>query len=57
MAIGTFPVHYLRLTVSLVPTGTFAFSVFTSAYWMAGAQGVILVILLLIPFSKDRLYD
>jgi hypothetical protein len=57
MAIGTFPVHYLRLTVSLVATVTFAFSVFTSAYWMAGAYGVILVILLLIPFSKDRLYE
>jgi hypothetical protein len=57
MALGTFPVHYLRTTVSLVPTGTFALSVLTSAYWMAGAQGVILVILLLIPFSKDRLYD
>jgi len=57
MAIGAFPVHYLRPIVSLVPTGLFAPSVFTSAYWMAGVQGVILVILLLIPFSKDRLYD
>jgi len=57
MAIGTFPVHYLRPTESLVPTGPFALSVFTSAYWMAGAQGVILVILLLIPFFNDRLFD
>ena len=57
MAIGAFPVHYLRPTASLVPADTLAPSVFTSAYWMAGAQGVILVILLLIPFFKDRLYD
>ena len=57
MAIGAFPVHYLRPTASLVPKGTLAPSVFTSAYWMAGAQGVILVILLLIPFFKDRLFD
>lgn len=57
MAIGAFPVHYLRPTASLVPADTLAPSVFTSAYWMAGAQGVILVILLLIPFFKDRLFD
>ena len=57
MAVGAFPVHYLRPTASLVPADTLAVSVFTSAYWMAGAQGVILVILLLIPFFKDRLYD
>jgi ribose/xylose/arabinose/galactoside ABC-type transport system permease subunit len=57
MAIGAFPVHYLRPTASLVPADTLAPSVFTSAYWMAGAQGVILVILLLIPFFKSRLYD
>jgi hypothetical protein len=57
MAIGAFPVHYLRPSASLVPKGTLAPSVFTSAYWMAGAQGVILVILLLIPFFKDRLFD
>jgi len=57
MAVGAFPVHYLRPTASLVPADTLAPSVFTSAYWMAGAQGVILIILLLIPFFKDRLYD
>jgi len=57
MAIGAFPVHYLRPTASLVPADTLAPSVFTSAYWMAGAQGVILVVLLLIPFFKDRLFD
>ena len=57
MAIGAFPVHYLRPSASLVPADTLAPSVFTSAYWMAGAQGVILVILLLIPFFKDRLFD
>lgn len=57
MAVGAFPVHYLRPTASLVPSDTLAPSVFTSAYWMAGAQGVLLIILLLIPFFKDRLYD
>lgn len=58
MIIGAFPAHYARpLVASLVPKDTLAPSVFTSTYWMAGAQGVILVILLLIPFFKDRLYD
>jgi len=58
MIIGAFPAHYARpLVASLVPKNTLAASVFTSTYWMAGAQGVILVILLLIPFFKDRLYD
>jgi hypothetical protein len=57
MAIGAFPVHYLRPSASLVPADTLAPSVFTSAYWMAGAQGVILVVWLLIPFFKDHLFD
>ncbi len=32
-------------------------SIFTSTYWMAGGQGIILVILLLIPFFKENLFD
>jgi len=55
IAVASFPVHYLRPSASLVPADTLEASIFTSAYWMAGAQGVILVILLLIPFFKDRL--
>lgn len=58
MVFGAFPAHYARpLVASLVPADTLAPSIFTSTYWMAGAQGVILVVLLLIPFFKDRLYD
>jgi len=58
MAIGAFPAHYIRPpSASLVPAGTLAPSIFTSTYWMAGAQGIILVILLLTPFFKNTLFD
>ena len=58
MAFGAFPAHYARpLVASLVPKGTLAASVFTSTYWMAGLQGVILVVLLLIPSFKALLVD
>ena len=58
MILGAFPAHYARpLVASLVPKGSLAPSIFTSTYWMAGAQGVILVVLLLIPFFKNSLYD
>lgn len=58
MAVASFPAHYIRPpSASLVPSETLDPSVFTSAYWIAGAQGVILVVLLLIPFIKQRLYD
>ena len=58
MVLGAFPAHYARpLVASLVPKESLAPSIFTSTYWMAGAQGVILVVLLLIPFFKKNLYD
>jgi ribose/xylose/arabinose/galactoside ABC-type transport system permease subunit len=58
MAFGAFPAHYARpLVASLAPKGTAAPSVFTSTYWMAGAQGVLLVVLLLIPSIRNALYD
>jgi len=58
MIFGAFPAHYARpLVASLVPKGTLAASVFTSTYWMAGAQGVLLVVLLCIPLFKSRLVD
>jgi len=58
MAFGAFPAHYARpLVASLVPKGTLAASVFTSTYWMAGLQGIILVVLLLIPSTKALLVD
>ncbi|MCK5635198.1 MAG: hypothetical protein KAI06_08920 [Anaerolineales bacterium] len=56
IAVASFPVHYLRPSASLVPADTLEATIFTSAYWMAGAQGVILVVLLLIPFFKDRIH-
>ncbi len=55
IAVVSFPVHYLRPTASLVPRDTLEVSVFTSTYWMLGAQAVILVILLLIPYFKNVL--
>jgi len=58
MAFGAFPAHYARpLVASLVPKGTLVASVFTSTYWMAGLQGIILVVLLLIPSFKALLVD
>ena len=58
MAFGAFPAHYARpLVASLVPKGTMTASIFTSTYWMAGAQGVLLVVLLLIPSFKALLVD
>ncbi|NQS92346.1 MAG: hypothetical protein HQ574_08045 [Chloroflexi bacterium] len=58
MVIGSFPAHYARpLVASLVPKGTLAASVFTSTYWMAGLQGIILLVLLLIPTIKPLLVD
>lgn len=54
IAVAGFPVHQLRPTASLVPEGTFAASPFTSTYFMAALQGVILVIILLIPYFKDN---
>ncbi|MEN8171515.1 MAG: hypothetical protein ABFS03_01400 [Chloroflexota bacterium] len=58
MVFGAFPAHYARpLVASLAPKGTLAASIFTSTYWMAGAQGVILVVLLLLPAFKSALYD
>jgi len=58
MAFGAFPAHYARpLVASLVPKGTMAASVLTSTYWMAGLQGIILVVLLLIPSFKALLVD
>ncbi len=58
MAFGAFPAHYARpLVASLVPKGTLAASVLTSTYWMAGLQGIILVVLLLIPSFKALLVN
>ena len=58
MVFGAFPAHYARpLVASLVPKDTLDPSVFTSTYWMAGAQGVLLVVLLCIPLFKSRLID
>ena len=56
MIAGAFPAHYARpLVASLVSADTLEASIFTSTYWMAGAQGVLLVVLLLIPFFMNRL--
>ena len=58
MVFGAFPAHYARpLVASLVPSDTLAPSVFTSTYWMAGLQGIILIVLLMLPAFKSALYD
>jgi len=58
MVLGAFPAHYARpLVASLAPKGTLAPSVFTSTYWMAGLQGIILIVLLMLPAFKAALYD
>ncbi len=58
MIFGAFPAHYARpLVASLAPKGTMAASVFTSTYWMAGLQGIILVALLMLPAFKSALFD
>lgn len=55
VAVAGFPVHYYRPTASLVPEGTFAASPLTSTYFMAGVQGVILVVILLLPYFRNSL--
>lgn len=57
MAVASFPVHFVRPTASLVPEGTFEVSIFTSTYFMAGVQGVILTGLLLLPYFKSSLIE
>jgi hypothetical protein len=59
IAVASFPAHYIRpASASLVSADSgLDASIFTSAYWIAGAQGVILVVVLLIPFFKKRLFD
>jgi len=58
MVFGAFPAHYARpLVASLVPKGSLAASIFTSTYWMAGLQGIILVVLLMLPAFKSALFD
>ena len=58
MAYACFPAHYIRPpSASLVPGGTLEASAFTSTYWMAGAQGVILFVILMIPYFKNMLFD
>ena len=60
MEVGAFPAHYQRdPSASLVPKDTLDPSIFTSTYWMAGAQGVILVLFVVFRLLKspNRLVD
>ncbi len=60
MTIGAFTAHYARpLVASLVPADTLEASIFTSTYWMAGAQGVLLIILMIVLkiLCPDTLVD
>ncbi len=67
MAVAAFPVHFARPKASFSLAGTAAFaegpgvvgaatpSIFTSVYFLGGALGVILIIVLLMPFFRNQL--
>ena len=67
MAVGAIPVHFARPKASFSLAGASAFaegpgvkaagtpSIFTSVYFLGGMLGVLLVIVLLIPFFKNQL--
>ena len=55
MAVGAFPAHYARpLVSSLLPADyPGAATIFTSTYWMAGAQGVLLILFVVFRLLKS----
>jgi hypothetical protein len=67
MAIAAIPVHFARPKASFSLAGSSAFaegaavkgaatpSIFTSVYFLGGMLGLLLVVVLLIPFFKNRL--
>jgi len=67
MAVAAIPVHFARPKASFSLAGSKAFaagaavkgagtpSIFTSVYFLGGMLGVLLVIVLLIPFFRDQL--
>jgi len=67
MAVAAIPVHFARPKASFSLSGSSAFaqgqavkaagtpSIFTSVYFLGGMLGVLLVIVLLIPFFKNQL--
>lgn len=54
MAVAALPVHFARPKASMALPGTTEASIFTSTYFLGGALGVILVIVLLIPYFKNQ---
>jgi len=54
MAIGAYPVHFARPKASIVLPGTAAPSIFTSTYFLGSTLGVLLVIVLLLPYFKNQ---
>ena len=61
MAAGGFPAHYARPLVNSLMSADSEVpaSIFTSTYWMAGAQGLLLCFLLIFIRLKtpDLLFD
>lgn len=55
MAIGAYPVHFARPKASMALPGSTDPSIFTSTYFLGGTLGIILVVVLLIPFFKNQL--
>ncbi|MFZ5922959.1 MAG: hypothetical protein ACOYY3_18090 [Chloroflexota bacterium] len=54
MAVASFPVHFARPKASMALPGTAEASIFTSTYFLGGALGVILVVVMLIPYFKNQ---
>lgn len=55
MAIAAYPVHFARPKASMaLPGSGTAASIFTSTYFLGGTLGVILVVVLLLPFVKNQ---
>lgn len=54
MAVAALPVHFARPKASMALPGTAEASIFTSTYFLGGALGVILVVVLLIPYFKNQ---
>ena len=54
MAVAAFPVHFARPKASMALPGTVEASIFTSTYFLGGTLGVLLVIVMLIPYFKNQ---
>jgi len=54
MAVAAYPVHFARPKASMALPGSATPSIFTSTYFLGATLGVILVVVLLLPFVKSQ---